>query len=63
MDKERNGVPGHEEPPVPEVKPLKERLYDKIPISLRTLDIIIALLAVAIVACVVIGALKGNGTL
>ncbi len=46
-----------------EKKPLKERIYDKIPISVKALDVIIALLVAVTVACVVIGALKGNGAL
>lgn len=48
-------------PPKPEELGFKERLYAKVKIPLKTLDLIIWGLVVAIVACIVIGALKGNG--
>ena len=50
------GIPGAE-------KNAKERLYDKIPLTARQLDIIIIALAVAFVVFMVIGALVGNGYL
>lgn len=55
-------MPSQDENQVPQEQPkgLKEKLYDKIPISLKVLDVIIVLLLIAIVACVVIGAMKGN---
>jgi hypothetical protein len=57
MKKENAELP----PPEPEQLSPKERLYAKVKISVKTLDKIIWLLVIAIVACVVIGALKGNG--
>ena len=50
-------------PPPPEQLPFKERLYAKVKIPLKTLDIVIWVLAAAIIVCVVVGALKGNGIL
>ncbi len=44
-------------------KPAKERLYDKIPLSVKQLDIILVVLAVAFVVFLVLGALKGNDLL
>ncbi len=44
-------------------KPAKERLYDKIPLNVKQLDIILIVLAVAFVVFLVIGALVGNGVL
>lgn len=42
---------------------IKERLYSKVKISVKTLDIIIAVLVAALVVAVVLGALKGNGVI
>ena len=42
-------------------KNLKEKLYDKIPISLKSLDIIIAALVVLLVIFLLLGYLDGNG--
>lgn len=39
----------------------KERLYDKIPVSVQTLDKIIAVLFVVLILAVIIGFLKGQG--
>ena len=44
-------------------KNAKERLYDKIPLTARQLDIIIIALIVAFIVFVVVGALVGNGYL
>lgn len=44
-------------------KGFKENLYDKIPLTVKQLDIIIFLLLVAFVVFFIIGALKGNGIL
>ncbi len=41
----------------------KERLYDKIPLSVKQLDIILIVLAVAFVVFLVLGTLVGNGVL
>lgn len=43
------------------VKNAKERLYDKIPLTKKQLDVIIAVLIVAFVVVFILGALKGNG--
>ena len=54
----------HSDTPVlPEQMPYKERLYSKIKIPLRVLDAIIWVLVAAIVVCLVVGTLKGNGML
>ncbi|MEG2252072.1 MAG: hypothetical protein RSC98_03440 [Clostridia bacterium] len=50
-------------PPKPEDLPFKERMYSKVKIPLKTLDVIIWVLAAAIVVCIAIGALKGNGVI
>ena len=42
-------------------KGAKENLYDKIPVTLKQLDIIIAVMIALFVAFFVIGVLKGNG--
>ena len=42
---------GQETPP----KGLKERLYDKVKIPLKALDVIIALLVIALIAVIIIG--------
>ena len=39
----------------------KERLYDKIPLSVRQLDLIIICLAVAFAVFIVLGVLAGRG--
>ena len=44
--------------PEPEFKGWKERLYDRFPFSLRTLDIIIGILFGLIILFVVLGMLK-----
>ena len=44
--------------PDPEFKGWKERLYDRFPFSLRTLDIIIGVLFALIILFVVLGMLK-----
>ena len=41
----------------------KESLYDKIPLTLKQLDVIIIILAIILIAALVIGTLKGNGIL
>lgn len=41
-------------------KNAKERFYEKLRIPLKTLDIIIGVLMVALVAALIIGAVKGN---
>lgn len=41
----------------------KETLYDKIPLTVKQLDIIIAILLIAFVVFLVIGTLRGNGIL
>lgn len=43
--------------------PFKENLYDRMPLTLKQWDIIIIVLAIAIVVFFVVGALKGNGVL
>ncbi len=54
----------HSDTPVPpEQLPYKERLYSKIKIPIRVLDAIIWVLIAAIVVCLVVGTLKGNGML
>lgn len=47
----------------PEQEGLKERLYAKVKIPLKTLDGIIWALGTVIVILIVVGALKGNGIL
>lgn len=47
----------------PEQESLKERLYAKVKIPLKTLDGIIWALGTVIVILIVVGALKGNGIL
>lgn len=54
---------GREPQSPPEQEAFKERLYSKVKIPLKTLDLIIWVLSIAIVALIVIGALKGNGIL
>jgi len=44
--------------PEPEFKGWKERLYDKVPLSVHALDIIIKVLIAAIVVCILLGMLK-----
>ncbi len=44
-------------------KGLKENLYDKIPLTVKQLDIIIILLILAFIFFFVVGALKGRGIL
>ncbi len=74
MDKEHNKT--QEEPTAPSApdggsgaapeappKNAKERLYDKIPLTVKQLDIILVVLAVAFVVFLVLGALVGNGIL
>ncbi len=39
----------------------KEKVYDKIPLSVKQLDIIIVLLIIAFFVFFALGALKGNG--
>ena len=41
----------------------KESLYDRIPLTLKQLDVIIIILAIILIAALVIGTLKGNGIL
>ena len=45
----------------PEVKGVKEGLYDKIPLSKKQLEIIIIILAVGLIVSFILGALLGNG--
>ena len=45
----------------PDKPPRKESLYDMIPLSKKQLDVIIAVLVVALLLFIVIGALVGNG--
>ena len=45
----------------PPRKGSKEWVYDKIPISVKQLDIIIVVLIAALIVFFVLGALKGNG--
>lgn len=47
----------------PEMLPFKERMYSKVKIPIRVLDGIIWVLVIAIIGCVIIGALKGRGIL
>ena len=47
----------------PEYKNAKEKLYDKIPLTVKQLDVIIVILFVALAVVLVIGILKGNGLL
>ena len=42
-------------------KGVKENLYDKIPLSVKQLDIIITVMIVLFIVFFVIGILKGNG--
>lgn len=44
----------------PEQKNAKEKLYDKIPVTVHTLDIIIKLLIAAIVVTVILGMVAGR---
>jgi len=46
--------------PKPEPKNAKEKLYDKIPVTVHTLDIIIKLLIAAIVVTVILGMVAGR---
>lgn len=46
--------------PKPEQKNAKEKLYDKIPVTVHTLDIIIKLLIAAIVVTVILGMVAGR---
>ncbi|MEG0751418.1 MAG: hypothetical protein RR998_09270 [Oscillospiraceae bacterium] len=39
----------------------KERLYDKVPLTVKQLDIIIVVLVVAVLTVLAVGYLKGNG--
>ena len=54
---------GRETQTPPEQEAFKERLYSKVKIPLKTLDLIIWLLSAAIVILIVVGALQGNGIL
>lgn len=54
---------GRENQTPPEQEGVKERLYSKVKIPLKTLDRIIWLLGIVIVLLIIIGALKGNGLL
>lgn len=58
-DSFRTDTPPVKEPPP--LLPFKERLYAKVKIKVKTLDMIIGVLVVAIIVCIVVGALKGNG--
>ena len=40
---------------------MKESLYDKIPVTLKQLDVFIAVMVVLFIAFLTIGILKGNG--
>ena len=42
-------------------KGAKENLYDKIPLTLKQLDIIIVVMLVLFVVVFILGVLKGNG--
>lgn len=65
MDEDKQNIPADDSaegdkqnaPP----KAAKENVYDKIPLTVKQLDVIIAILLVAFVVFFVIGALKGNG--
>ena len=50
-----------EQTPPEAQKNAKERLYDKIPLTVKQLNVIIAILIVALVTFLVIGTLLGNG--
>lgn len=59
-DKEPSGENGNEAAQPPR-KGSKEWVYDKIPLSVKQLDIIIVVLIAALIIFFVLGALKGNG--
>ena len=66
MDKEKIEAPekdGSSAESAPTKRYAKERLYDKIPLSVKQLDIILIVLAIAFVVFLVLGALVGNGVL
>lgn len=50
-----------EEQPAPMVKGVKERFYDKIPVSVGALDVIIKLLFAAVVVVIILGIAAGSG--
>lgn len=50
-----------EEQPAPMVKGAKERFYDKIPVSVGALDVIIKLLFAAVVVVIILGIAAGSG--
>lgn len=57
MEENKNNSPNEEIP----YKNAKERLYDKIPLNKKQMDIIIIVLCVLLVTAFVIGTLRGNG--
>ena len=60
---EENKIPQDEPDTPPVIKGRKESLYDKIPLTLKQLDIIIVFLVIALIVFLVLGALFGNGIL
>lgn len=50
-----------EKKPPQEPLPFKERLYSKIKIPLKTLDIIIVALILLTIVVIIVGAMKGGG--
>ena len=58
-----NGIKNNEvsEDKVADNRNMKEKLYDKVALTKRQLDIIIVMLIISFVAFFVLGALKGNG--
>ena len=52
-----------QEKPPEEFKNAKEKLYDKIPLTVHQLDIIIVVLVILFVVFYVVGALRGHGIL
>ena len=52
-----------ENQPPADHKSAKERLYDKIPLTVKQLDVIIVICIAVIIFAFVFGALKGNGIL
>ena len=57
---EKQELPENKQAEIPEEKGRKETLYDKIPLSKRQLDVIIAILTAAIIIFMALGALVGN---
>ena len=51
----------HEEKQAKPTEGRKETLYDMIPLTKKQLNVIIAVLAIALIVFIVIGALVGNG--